>query len=147
MNSSARWPFAHTWNCSRRKPDCKLYVFMLTTEARCHLAVQSRSLRCDMLLAGSMHAECPASKTKPQSSLSHTNLQSLQSIPEEQPELQSCSRVGAASTSVQAQASALLREKFPEPTQYIASSLQHRSPQGSCDLPTVFSGQLMMPVL
>ncbi len=96
---------------------------------------------------GSMHAECPASKTKPQSSLSHTNLQSLQSIPEEQPELQSCSRVGAASTSVQAQASALLREKFPEPTQYIASSLQHRSPQGSCDLPTVFSGQLMMPVL
>ncbi|DBB00527.1 TPA: hypothetical protein ACH3X3_002226 [Trebouxia sp. C0006] len=96
----------------------------------------------EVAATGSIHAECPASK--PHRSLSHTN---LQSVPEEQSERQSCSRDGAASTSVQAQASVLLREKFPEQTQYIASSLRRRSPQGSCDLPTVYSGQLMTPGL
>ncbi|DBA78389.1 TPA: hypothetical protein ACH3X2_007894 [Trebouxia sp. C0005] len=49
---------------------------------------------------GSIHAEGPASIAKSQRSLSHTNLQSLQPIAEEQHELQSSSRDGAASTSV-----------------------------------------------
>lgn len=104
----------------------------------------------EVAATGSIHAECPASTTKSQRSLSHTNLQSLQCIPEEHSERQSCSGDGArasACTSVQAQASVLLREKFPEQTQYIPSSLRRHSPQGSCDVPTVYSGQLMMPVL
>lgn len=109
--------------------------------------VEVSSVVCYLQVAatGSIHAGCPASR--PQRSLSHTSLQSLQPIPEEQSEQQSFSRDGAAITSVQAQASVLLREKFPEQTQYIASSLRRRSPQGSCDLPTVYSGQLMTPVL
>jgi len=41
----------------KRKPDCKLYVCMLTTEARCHLAAQSRSFKCGMLLAGSSYRQ------------------------------------------------------------------------------------------
>ena len=49
----------------------------------------------------------------------------------------------STNTSTEQPVAVLLKEKFPQEAQYALPSLRRKSPQGSCDLPTVFSGQLM----
>lgn len=78
-------------------------------------------------------------------SSAHRSLSHLESIPEDQ--LQStCQQACYQSerrSSTDDQTAVLLKEKFPEQAQYTPPSLRRQSPQGSCNLPTVFSGQLM----
>ena len=76
----------------------------------------------------------------------HRSLSHLDSIPEEQLqsncEQLSCSQ-GQRQSRTEEQTPVLLKEKFPAQVQYVPAALRRQSPQGSCNLPTVFSGQLV----
>ena len=84
---------------------------------------------------------CPARSLSAHCSLSH-----LENISEEH--LQSncqqptCSQ-GQRQSSTEEQAPVFPKEKFFEEISYVSPALRRQSLQGSCSLPTVFSGQLV----
>ncbi|KAL3162233.1 hypothetical protein ABBQ32_009933 [Trebouxia sp. C0010 RCD-2024] len=70
----------------------------------------------------------------------------LESIPEEQLQSsndQKCFSLSQSQSLTEEQTPVLLTEKFPDQIPYVPPALRQQSPQGSCNLPTVFSGQLL----
>ena len=70
------------------------------------------------------------------------SLPNLESLPEKQSTFDCEERTQKAGQFADT-TPVIMKEKFPEHVQYLPPSLRRQSPRGSCDLPTVYSGELM----
>lgn len=127
-----------------------LQVLTLTTCCLFKLAVVTHTLlrdTCCYLLTYAIDLQACTQEFCPARALSaHCSLSHLENISEEH--LQSncqqptCSQ-GQRQSSTEEQAPVFPKEKFPEEISYVSPALRRQSLQGSCSLPTVFSGQLV----
>lgn len=118
---------------------------LLNAELFCYY-LQVSSLSSLTLSALSNSSALSATRRTERSNSSSSN-SSLPSIPEEEPSEYAAPADSFTKASRMPAPDAvpayMLKENFPKEVQYMPPSLRRRSVQNSCDLATVFSGQLM----